>query len=516
MPNIEKKTDSKNETVNRIWRRLWSCSNQSYIIIGSIIFGIITWFIDALIDYLTISNISFINSIAGNTPSHETYMRTFVLFCFLLFGILSARMIKKIIESKNDLQKSEEKYKSFIEGTDNLVTQVDASGRFTYVNYASRTVFGLEPEKCLGLLASDFIHPDDRQRTQTEFENLLKNKSQSMTIENRQVSRTGEVRDTIWTSNLIYDDNGNLGAIKSIVRDITDRKQMEKRIISEKDKARKYLDVAAVMIVALNANQEIMLVNKKGCQILECREEEVVTKNWFDNFLPDRIRKESKKLYNDIIADKITPIEHFESAILTSTGKELIISWRNSLLTDENNKIIGIISSGEDITERKRAEEQLTNTHADLIGEQLKLRSKNTTLKEVLRQIDDEKKLLKHQIQANTNRIIMPLLDTLKEKTDENQREYIDMLEKSLNEITSPFVNQLEAKFSNLSPRELEICNMLREGLSTKQIASKLDISFHTVLKQRQNIRKKLGIINADINLYTYLQSVSTEQVKQI
>lgn len=512
------RNNSKNETVNfdslrRIWRRFSSNSTQAYIIIGSFIFGIITWIGDALIDYLTISNISFIDSMAGDTPNHETYMRTFVLFCFLIFGFISARMIKKIIESKNDLQKSEAKYKGFIEKTDNLVTQVDASGRFTFVNHASRTVFGLEPKECIGLTASDFVHPEDRQKTRTEFEKQLKNKSQSMTFENRQVSRTGEVRDTIWTLNPIYDDNSNLLAINGIGRDITERKLMEKRIISEKEKAQKYLDVAGVIIVALNANQEIMLINKKGCQILECQEEDVLGTNWFDNFLPADLRKNLKKEYNELMIGHVTQIEQIENAILTSTGEERIISWHNSVLTDENNTIVGIISSGEDITERKRAEERFKNTHSELIGEQLKLRSKNTALKEVLKQIDDEKMLLKHQIQTNTNRIILPLLDTLREKADENQGEYVDMLEKSLNEITSPFVNQLEVKYSNLSPRELEICNMLRDGLTTKQIASKLDISFHTVLKQRQNIRKKLGITNADINLYTYLQSISADQV---
>lgn len=526
MPDIKEKkslettfrNNSKNdavssEDVRRSRSRFSYCPNQISVIVGSFIFGIIIWFADAFIDYLTIPNISYINSLAGDIPGHETYMRTYVLFCFLVFGFISARMIKKIIESKNDLQKSEAKYRSFIEETDNLVTQVDASGCFTFVNHASLTVFGLEPEECIGLSAFDFIHPDDRQRTRMEFENWLKTKSHSLTQENRQVSRTGEIRNIIWTSNPIHGDNSNLVAINSIGRDITKHKQMEKQIISEKNKAQKYLDVAGVIIVALNTNQEIVLINKKGCQILECQEKDVLGANWFDNFIPMRMKNDIKKTYNEIITGKIAPIDHYESPILTSKGDERIISWYNTVLTDENNNIIGILSSGEDITERKQAEEKFKNAHSELIREQLKLRSKNSALKEVLQQIDDEKKLMKVQIQTNTNRIIMPLLDTLKEKGDSDQNEYIDMLEKSLSDITSPFVNHLEVKFSNLAPRELEICNMLRDGQTTKQIASKLDISFHTVLKQRQNIRKKLGIANADINLYTFLRSMSADQV---
>ena len=67
------------------------------------------------------------------------------------------------------LRESENRFREFVEGTDDLITQVDAQGMFIYVNHTARRIFGLSPEECVGLLAFSFIHPEDRARTECWF-----------------------------------------------------------------------------------------------------------------------------------------------------------------------------------------------------------------------------------------------------------------------------------------------------------------------------------------------------------
>ena len=117
--------------------------------------------------------------------------------------------------------------------------------------------------------------------------------------------------------------------------------------------AQKYLDIVAVMILVLDKNQRVALINRKGCDVLGYNENEIVGKNWFDNFLPDDIKDEVKNVYNKLMAEEIEPVKYFENPIITKNGTKRIIMWHHTILKDESDHINGTLSSGEDITERR-------------------------------------------------------------------------------------------------------------------------------------------------------------------
>ena len=137
-----------------------------------------------------------------------------------------------------------------------------------------------------------------------------------------------------------------------ILRDITERKRIEEMLRRERNRVQKYLDVAGVMLVVIDANQKVSLINKKGCQILGCQEGEIIGKNWFDNFIPERARDEVLAIFNKLMAGEIELLEYFESPVVTKLGKEIFIVWHKITLTDETGNIVGVLGSGEDITER--------------------------------------------------------------------------------------------------------------------------------------------------------------------
>ncbi|RLF92898.1 hypothetical protein DRN45_06485, partial [Thermococci archaeon] len=144
-----------------------------------------------------------------------------------------------------------------------------------------------------------------------------------------------------------------------LTNEINMRKRAEEVLKEERDRAQKYLDVAGVMIIVVGADQKVTLINKRGCEILGYKEKEIIGKNWTDNFVPERNRDEVKTVLKKLFAGEIEPVEYNENVILTKSGKERIIAWHNSVLKDEAGNIIGILSSGEDITERKKMEAEL-------------------------------------------------------------------------------------------------------------------------------------------------------------
>ncbi len=121
----------------------------------------------------------------------------------------------------------------------------------------------------------------------------------------------------------------------------------------------KFLRIAGVMFVFIDAEQKVAYINKKACDILGYKEEEIIGKNWFDFFIPENVREPVKEVFKRLMTGEIEPIEYFENPVLTRDGCERLISWHNAILKDEDGAIVGTLGSGEDITERRQAEEML-------------------------------------------------------------------------------------------------------------------------------------------------------------
>jgi PAS domain S-box-containing protein len=138
-----------------------------------------------------------------------------------------------------------------------------------------------------------------------------------------------------------------------------ERKRAEEETRLERDRAQTYLDGAGVMIVALDTEGRVTLLNRKGCEILGCSQEEALGKNWVDNFLPAAVRDQVQDVLRSLMAGKIELVKYFENPILTLRGEERLIAWHNTVLKDAEGRVTGVLSSGNDITERKQMEEEI-------------------------------------------------------------------------------------------------------------------------------------------------------------
>ncbi|MBZ0304826.1 MAG: PAS domain S-box protein [Anaerolineae bacterium] len=175
-------------------------------------------------------------------------------------------------------------------------------------------------------------------------------------------------------------------------------------------------------------------------------------------------------------------------------GSEFWNEWHIEPILDESGHLTHYIAIQHDISERKKAEQDIAQ--------------KNAALKEILTQIEMEKSSIKEGVTLNVEEVIMPALKKMRRKGTRLDKQYIDIIEKNLADLTSTFGIKVSEKQLKLSPREVEIANLIKNGVSSKEIVGLLNISFKTVETHRNKIRKKLGIINKEINLTTYLQSL--------
>ena len=142
------------------------------------------------------------------------------------------------------------------------------------------------------------------------------------------------------------------------VSEINARKVAEQVVDRERNRAQAYLNIAGSMLIAIDRNQIVTLANRKTCETLGYSEAEILGKNWFDHFLPETNREQVKQVFDQLMTGQIETVEFYENMILSKGGRERLIAWHNSILRDEAGSIIGILTSGEDITARKRAEER--------------------------------------------------------------------------------------------------------------------------------------------------------------
>lgn len=143
------------------------------------------------------------------------------------------------------------------------------------------------------------------------------------------------------------------------IHDVTDRKRAVEALRRERDRAQTYLDLAEVMLLALDARGTISLVNRKGCEILGWPEDELVGRNWFETCLPAELREEVRDMFAQFFQGNASPARYAEHEVVTRSGERKLIAWRNVFLRDERGLVSGTLSSGEDITEQRRAVEAL-------------------------------------------------------------------------------------------------------------------------------------------------------------
>jgi PAS domain S-box-containing protein len=181
-------------------------------------------------------------------------------------------------------------------------------------------------------------------------------------------------------------------------------------------------------------------------------------------------------------------------------------------LEDEKGKRIGWMSVVRDISKQKRAEKALRKRKSELMAQAQHLEEVNAALKVLLKRREDDKIELGENVLANVKELVLPYLEKLKKNQSEpHQMTLVGIVESNLSDIVSPFATKLSSRYLNLTPTEIQVASLIKDGKTNKEIAALLHLSVNTIRSHRHNLRSKLGLKNKKMNLRSYLRSLPNE-----
>jgi len=261
--------------------------------------------------------------------------------------------------SENNRSHTETSYKRLLELSPIGIFILDMTGVIRFCNPAAYKEGGYSEEEFIGKHFSEVVsaHGGEKASYNKIFKSIINGEAPKpfeFTYK-RKDSTTGYAEIH---ASLLDEEGIKLGILVYKI-DINERKWLEGALREERDKANMYLDIAGVILMVVDSDKTVKNINRKGCKVLGYNEEEIKGKNWFDNFIPPRLRRDVSDVYQQLMSGEIAPVEYYENPILTRNGEEKIIAWHNTVLRDEHGNIVGVLSSGEDITERRQAEEVL-------------------------------------------------------------------------------------------------------------------------------------------------------------
>ena len=442
-------------------------------------------------------------------------------------------------QTETELRESRKLYRDMFEKNNAIKWLVDpSSGEIVDANSAACEFYQYTHEEITNLHVWD-INVESEAHVKAVLSDASEDKNDEFTFKHRLAS--GEIRDVqVYTGTL---ESGGRTLLHSIILDITARNQAEDKVRQayaevetkveertvelsaanvslaariaehkrtedkfhqERNRAQSYLDTVEAIIVALDLEGEITLVNQKGCLLLGRDEDELIGQSWFSSCIPQPEGMEKRyPAFLKYIAGELELLEYFEYPIIDGNGKLRQIAWNNKLLRDEQMEIVGTLSAGQDITHRRQAEEELARKTKNL--EEL-----NAALNILLEKRMKDRENLEESVLSNVKTLISPYVKKLNNsKLTEEQQTFLNVLNSNLNEIVSPFTKRLSAKYLNLTPKEIRIANLVTQGKTNKEIAEIQGVAIRTIAGHRENIRKKLDLVNRKTNLRTFLHTLN-------
>jgi len=331
--------------------------------------------------------------------------------------------------------------------------------------------------------------------------------------------KDGAVRDIILTSVPLHPVDLSAGAVVAF-EDITDRKRAKNTLQELERRLVDIVDFLPDATFVRDLQGRIIVWNKAMEEMTGARAKDMLGKGDYEYALPfygkrrpimiDLVLKPDKKIERkyDMVIKK--PGHFLIAEGWTSLKGEKVFLWgKASPFCNSKGKIVGSVESVRDITDRKQYEDAINKREKELGNKTRELEDMNAALRVLLKQRESDRKEFEEKILTNIKVLILPHIEQLKMqlRTGENRR-HIDILESNLKEIVSPFARTLSAVYSNLTNREIQIANLIKEEKTTKEITEVLNISESAVNIHRYRIRQKLNI-DKRRNLRTFLSSLS-------
>ncbi len=419
-----------------------------------------------------------------------------------------ARDVTKLVEAKEALRDREEQWCSLVMNIPDIIITVAPDGTLLSLNH---TVIDRSVEECIGTNALDYVLAEYHDLVRKTLDRVFRTREPGA-YDVLGDGPDGE-KSTWWESRVVpVESGGDEQSVMIISRDVTARKQTEQMLRESEERFRELADMLPITVYEADHDGRLTFVNQQAYKLTGYNRDDLDEGvNIFDLFDPedhDRVRRRLRALMEHEAA-----VEQEYDLVRKDGSKVPVVIYSTSI--ERDGSVFGIRGIVVDVTERKRFEHELQQAYADLQKEQKQLLETNIALREVLGHVEEERRETGRQIHANMTRMVFPLLTEMSKKLGEPAEVYLTMFRSILSDLTSPYVKTLESRFSQLTRREIQVCEMIRGDMKSGQIATALNISVLTVQKFRQRIRRKLGLSGTKTNLVTYLTSLNMNELRR-
>ncbi len=397
---------------------------------------------------------------------------------------------------------------ALLENIDDYILFSDRNAKPVYFNqnYARimEDLLGIKMEP--GLQPHTFLPEKERSWWEGLHKRVLKGEKVSATYVHS--DEDGKKRYFEVSFNPVLSE-GKIEGFSEFTRDITKRKMTEKALekahgkMENQNKAlRALLNAPPDLVFLFDTEGNIISANQKVADLLGLEIEKIEGKNILE-IAPEPIAKKRMALLKQLVR-KRTRLEVEDEGTL---GR--IYNLRGFPISDEKGTVLQVAVYGEDITEKKLMEKTIRDKERELKKKNKRLEQANIALEVLLRKRQKDREVIERNVLTNIQELIEPFVAKLRE-TDvtETRDTYLEIIESNLKEVVSPFLRTISQRYETLTPTEITVANLVRQGMPTKRIAEVMSLSARTIEFHRNGIRNKLGIKKKSINLRSYLLSM--------
>ena len=395
-------------------------------------------------------------------------------------------------------------YRDLVELLPQTLFQIDWQGRFTFANRSGFEAFGYGPEDLARPMdAPRFFAPQDRPRLQRQIRRIMAGEA-TAGGEYLALRKDGTTFPVVVSANVILVDGEPVG-LRGVILDISAIRRSHELLAKSEERYRELLETMSEGFAIVDSDTVLTYVNTRFCEMMDFAPEEVVGRA-----VEELLDADNRQMLRDnYIKRRRGRSDSYELAWTRKDGSQVATIMSPMPLYDDQGIFAGSYSVITDVTRLKRAEEELRRREQELEAKTQNLEEANAALKVLLKRREEDRRDFEERIMANVRELVLPYIAKLKRSNPrERQRIYLDILEGNLEDLTASFVDSLARSFQRLTPAEIRVAAMVREGKTTKQIADILALSPRTVEFHRDRIRRKLGLANRKTNLRSFLLSL--------
>ncbi|MEW6714132.1 MAG: PAS domain S-box protein [Nitrospirota bacterium] len=433
----------------------------------------------------------------------------------IIAGMEVVKDISKRKQAEKALATSEEKYRLLVNALQEGIWALDTEENTTFVNDRMAEMLGYTVEEMLGKKVFDFMDERGVKLCKEKMEKRKAGVKEQHDFE--LIKKDGSILYVTMEASPIKDDDGNyIGGVAGVI-DITERKQVENALREREKQLAESQRIAHIGSWEHNLTTGKVVWSDELFRLLglDPGNDPADFKMFFSMIHPN-----DRPVLKKAIDETVQTGKHFsiDYRFILRDGTTRILHAQAELIPDHTGNNVILSGTVQDITDRREAEEELRKYREylehlvkertdELERQKNTLEDKNIALREVIGQIELEKSKIKENISSNIDELIIPILR--KFKATGTGEKHVKLLEHNLKKVTSSFGVILSSKKLKLTPREIDICNMVEKGLTNKEMSDFFNISIQSIEGYRKNIRKKLELSNKKVNLSTYLRSLS-------